>query len=65
LKREKARQRKEKSKLGPNTEGKRDDGVKKEDKRFKANVGVKRDGGEEDQTRPVVEEQGIVFVDED
>jgi hypothetical protein len=65
LKREKARQRKEKSKLGPNTEVKGDDGVKKEDKRFKANVGVKRDGGEEDQTGPVVEEQGIVFVDED
>ncbi|KAI4845668.1 hypothetical protein E4T44_05491 [Aureobasidium sp. EXF-8845] len=66
LKREKARLRKEKSKLGPNTavvdsgEG----GVKKE-KGFKANVGVKRDGGDEDQTGPVVEEQGIVFVDED
>ncbi|CAD0107659.1 unnamed protein product [Aureobasidium uvarum] len=65
LKREKARQRKEKSKLGPQAKG---DGVqegKKEEKKFKANVAVKKSGGEEGETGPVVEEQGIVFLDED
>ncbi|KAI4845652.1 hypothetical protein E4T44_05498 [Aureobasidium sp. EXF-8845] len=65
LKREKARLRKEKGKLGPAGKGEGDDGTRKEEKRFKANVGVKRDGGEEDQTGPVVEEQGLVIVDED
>jgi hypothetical protein len=68
LKREKARQRKEKGKLGPagavkdGDEGKKEG--KKEEKKFKANVAVKRDGVEEE-TGPVVEEQGIVFLDED
>jgi hypothetical protein len=63
-KREKARLRKEKGKLGPNT-AVMESGDGKKEKGFKANVGVKRDGGEEDQTGPVVEEQGLVIVDED
>jgi hypothetical protein len=64
-KREKARLRKEKGKLGPNTAVTESGDGKKEEKRFKANVGVKRDGGEEDQTGLAVEEQGLVIVDED
>lgn len=67
LKREKARQRKEKSKLGPAGLQKGDAGetAKKEEKKFKANVGVKKVGDEEAETGPVVEEQGITFLDED
>ena len=66
LKREKARQRKEKGKLGPNAAQQKDgaDGGKKEEKTFKANVTVRKDG-EEEEVGPVVEEQGIVFLDED
>ncbi|KAH0289774.1 hypothetical protein KCU62_g4020, partial [Aureobasidium sp. EXF-3399] len=66
-KREKARQRKEKSKLGPNAQQKGNgaDGGKKEDKKFKANVGVEKVGDEDAETGPVVEEQGITFLDED
>ncbi|KAI4759745.1 hypothetical protein E4T52_08181 [Aureobasidium sp. EXF-3400] len=66
LKREKARQRKEKSKLGPNAAQQKDgtDGGKKEEKKFKANVAVRKNG-EEEEVGPVVEEQGIVFLDED
>jgi hypothetical protein len=63
-KREKARLRKEKGKLGPNAVVEGEDGVKKE-KGFKANVRVKRDGGDEAEAGPVVEEQGLVIVDED
>ncbi|KAI4739954.1 hypothetical protein E4T50_09578 [Aureobasidium sp. EXF-12298] len=66
LKREKARQRKEKSKLGPNAAQQKDgaDGGKKEEKKFKANVAVRKNG-EDEEVGPVVEEQGIVFLDED
>jgi hypothetical protein len=63
LKREKARQRKEKSKLGP-LQKESGDGAKKEEKKFKANVAVRKNG-EEEEVGPVVEEQGIVFLDED
>lgn len=68
LKREKARQRKEKSKLGPNAakgNGDAAEGAKKDEKKFKANIGVKKVGNEEAETGPVVEEQGITFLDED
>jgi len=67
LKREKARQRKEKSKLGPAglQKGDTGEGAKKDEKKFKANVGVKKIGDEEAETGPVVEEQGITFLDED
>ncbi|KAG9666673.1 Clavaminate synthase-like protein, partial [Aureobasidium melanogenum] len=65
LKREKARQRKEKSKLGPQQKGGNAEDGKKEEKKFKPNVAVKTDGKEEGDTGPVVEEQGIVFLDED
>lgn len=67
LKREKARQRKEKSKLGPNAvkgDGDAAEGAKKDEKKFKANVPVKKNG-EGEETGPVVEEQGITFLDED
>ncbi|KAG9638120.1 Clavaminate synthase-like protein, partial [Aureobasidium melanogenum] len=65
LKREKARQRKEKSKLGPQQKGGNAEEGKKEEKEFKPNVAVKVDGKEDGETGPVVEEQGIVFLDED
>jgi len=67
VKREKARQRKEKSKLGLYALQKETsaDGAKKEEKKFKANVGVKKVGDEDAETGPVVEEQGITFLDED
>jgi hypothetical protein len=54
--------RKEKGKLGGAKDG--NEGVRKEEKKFKANVAVKRSGVDEE-TGPVVEEQGIVFLDED
>ncbi|KAI5236252.1 hypothetical protein E4T42_09527 [Aureobasidium subglaciale] len=67
LKREKARQRKEKGKLGVagkegHVDGKTD--MQKKEK-FKANVAVKRDGDKDAEAGPAVEEQGIVFLDED
>ncbi|KAI4722376.1 hypothetical protein E4T48_01230 [Aureobasidium sp. EXF-10727] len=65
LKREKARLRKEKSKLGPQPKGDGAEEGKKEEKKFKANVAVKKNGEEEGETGSVVEEQGIVFLDED
>ena len=67
-KREKARLRKEKGKLGGNAQQKESaglDGGKKEEKKFKANVGVKKSGEDEAETGPVIEEQGITFLDED
>jgi hypothetical protein len=63
-KREKARQRKEKGKLGGAVKEGDEEGARKEEKKFKANVAVKRDGVDEE-TGPVIEEQGIVFLDED
>lgn len=70
VKREKARLRKEKGKAGKNKEeggegeGKGDVVQKKE--KFKPNVAVERNGQNgEAEVGPVVEEQGIVFLDED
>ncbi|KAI5209849.1 hypothetical protein E4T39_00569 [Aureobasidium subglaciale] len=66
LKREKAKQRKEKSKLGVAKEGDVDGKTDTQNKeKFKANVAVKRDGDKDAEAGPAVEEQGIVFLDDD
>lgn len=67
-KREKARLRKEKGKLGGSAlqkEGAGVDGEKKEEKKFKANAPARKNDGQEEEAGPVIEEQGITFLDED
>lgn len=69
VKREKARLRKEKGKAGKKEEGGDGEGkgdvVQKKEK-FKPNVAVQRNGQNgEAEVGPAVEEQGIVFLDED
>ena len=70
VKREKARLRKEKGKAGKNKEeggeGESKGDVVQKKEKFKPNVAVQRNGlNGEAEVGPAVEEQGIVFLDED
>ncbi|THX09510.1 hypothetical protein D6D18_01249 [Aureobasidium pullulans] len=70
VKREKARLRKEKGKAGKNKEeggdGEGQGDVMQKKEKFKPNVAVQRNGQNgEAEVGPAVEEQGIVFLDED